>query len=368
MNINKNTPASNLSSQSENFAPTVQHVNIKRLQKRGIIKDAAWHNLREMQAELETDSNINPSKTNLNYILHGQNNSLGVANEAQALMDDAKVGNLRKDAVRGLEILFSLSPQSTIEHNPFFIDCLAWSKQYFEIPILSAVVHLDESAPHCHIIMLPLIDGKMVGSSFIHKPKLKALQEDFHTQVGQKYGLIKKVAQKRHSAAVRNEAAEMILTTIKDDLNALDDVTMGLLKDCIAQNPEPLIQALKLNMPRNQSKHKTCAAIMTQDKPERKLIGFCDDEPAKKNRSLPCVGFRESTPHLLPSKVSPTGNHSQSLNIVQVDTAEASHSSKDEYVREREDEQPADYWDEIQGEFICPPTNTKSAQPYGNNQ
>lgn len=327
----------------------VHVLRIGRLTGKGIIQAAAKHNLREIQAERGAGSNIDPLRTKLNYVLQGHATAASVAAMAQTLMDSAKVRPLRKDAVRGLEIIFSLSPYSTIEHSKFFPDCVAWTERYFQVPILSATVHLDESAPHCHALLLPLVDGRMIGSSlFGNRTKLQALQADFHIQVGQGYGLARQAAQKRHSAAVRREAADMVLAAIKVNPSGLDDCVMGLLRDCIAHNPEPLIQSLKLTMPRKQSKHKTFAAIMTQNKPEKaigferkKPIGLGANEPAKNHRNLSCVGLPESTPL--------------------VSSADASHPSdfQDEYVRERESEQAADYWDEVLGEFIRPPTKTK---------
>lgn len=325
-----------------------QMLRIKKLKGGGIIATAARHNLREIQAERGAGSNIDPLRTKLNYVLQGAGSAADVAKLAQALMDDAEVKPLRKDAVRCLEIIFSLPPQSVIEHGKFFPDCVAWTKRYFNVPILSAIVHLDESAPHCHVLLLPLVDARMVGSGlFGNRATLQALHAAFHVQVGQAHGLARQATQKRHSAVVRREAADMVLAALKVNQSGLDGGVMGLLRDCIAHNPEPLIQALKLTMPRKQSKHKTFAAIMTQNKPEKpigfdrkKPIGFAAGTSDEKDRTLSCVGFGKSPPPVSP--------------------AEPSHSSyQDGYVRERESEQAADYWDEVQGEFIRPPANTK---------
>ena len=325
-------------------------LRIGRLTGKNIIQVAAKHNLRELQAERGAGSNIDPSRTKLNYVLQGAGSAAGVANMAQALMDDAQVKQLRKDAVRGLEIIFSLSPFSAIEHGKFFADCVAWVERYFKVPILSATVHLDESAPHLHVLLLPLVDGRMNGSSlFGNRASLLALQADFHIQVGQGYGLTRQATQKRHSTAVRREAAEMVLAAIKVNASGLDGSVMDLLRDCIAHNPEPLILALKLTMPRKQSKHKTFAAIMTQNKPERKPIGFENKKPigfddvaqAKKDRNLSCVGFQTSSPLVSPPDAPSPGD------------------IQDGYVRERESELPAGYWDGELGVYVRPPTKTK---------
>ncbi len=325
-----------------------QMLRIKKLKGGGIIATAARHNLREIQAERGAGSNIDPLRTKLNYVIQGAGTAADVANLAQALMDNAEVKPLRKDAVRCLEIIFSLPPQSVIEQSIFFPDCVAWTKHYFQVPILSATVHLDESAPHCHVLLLPLVNTRMIGSGlFGNRATLQALHADFHVQVGQVHGLARQATQKRHSAVVRREAADMVMTALKVNQSGLNGSVLGLLRDCIAHNPEPLIQALKLTMPRKQSKHKTFAAIMTQNKPEKpigfnrkKPIGFAAVISDEKEQSLSCVGFGKS--------------------IQLVSPAEPLHSSyQDSYIRERESEQAADYWDEVQGEFIRPPANTK---------
>ncbi|BBJ24583.1 plasmid recombination protein [Candidatus Nitrotoga sp. AM1P] len=325
-----------------------QMLRIKKLKGVGIIATAARHNLREIQAERGAGSNIDPFRTKLNYVIQGANSASDVASLAQALMDDAGVKPLRKDAVRCLEIIFSLPPQSVIEQSVFFPDCVAWAKRYFQVPILSATVHLDESAPHCHVLLLPLVNARMIGSGlFGNRATLQALHAAFHVQVGQVHGLARQATPKRHSAVVRREAADMVMTALKVNQCGLNDSVMGLLRDCIAYNPEPLLQALKLTMPRKQSKHKTFAAIMTQSKPEKpigfnmkKPIGFDAVISDEKKQSLSCVGFGKS--------------------IQLISPAEPLHSSyQDRYIRERESEQAADYWDEVQGEFIKLPAKQK---------
>jgi hypothetical protein len=74
---------------------------------------------------------------------------------------------------------------------------------HFGVPVLSCVAHMDEGAPHAHALLLPLIDGHMVGSD-LHggKAKLAAMQASFHEAVGAPHGLPKYVPQ-RLSTTVR---------------------------------------------------------------------------------------------------------------------------------------------------------------------
>lgn len=76
-------------------------------------------------------------------------------------MEEAGAKIKRKDCVRAIELMFSLPTHLLVDRIAFFTDAVAWIKAYYSIPVLSAVVHLDESSPHCHVLMLPLREGKM---------------------------------------------------------------------------------------------------------------------------------------------------------------------------------------------------------------
>jgi Plasmid recombination enzyme len=56
--------------------------------------------------------------------------------------------------------------------------------------VLSADVHLDEPAPHMHVLLLPLCDGHMQGSAVVGGPsKLRATHAGFQADIGAKHGL-----------------------------------------------------------------------------------------------------------------------------------------------------------------------------------
>lgn len=152
---------------------------------------AAWHNLREYKSNHGRPDNIDTSKTYLNIILRGAENIAGVVDEAEHLMRQAKVKMpLRKNGARGVELIFSLPPLSGINESAFFTDCVDWTERYYNVHILSAVIHNDETAPHLHVILLPLVNGKMNGSALIGgRAKLRSMKASFFDQVGRRYGL-----------------------------------------------------------------------------------------------------------------------------------------------------------------------------------
>lgn len=282
-------------------------LRMKGLKGKAIIVTAAKHNLREILAELDGNQGavIDPSRTPLNCILRGPATAAGVASEARALMATAGIATLRKDALRGLEIIFSLPADTTVDQRAFFDDALSWAEQWFSVPVLSAIVHNDEAAPHCHVILLPLVDGRMRGSELMgNRMKIMAMQGDFQARVGQRYGLARQAAPARPSAAHRQQAIDAALAV----LEANSGLHAGLLRVLLEPhkaNPEPLLLALGIAMPAVKPKTKradTFAGIMTRPcKPERKPIGvarskpigFVSDSMPKSEQPLSCVGVAE---------------------------------------------------------------------------
>jgi hypothetical protein len=327
----------------------VQFLRIKKLTGKGIVEVAARHNHREILAEIGATpgGRIDPARVRLNRILCGHRTAADVASQAQTMMSEAGIKATRKDAVKALEIIFSLPCQSSIDHDQFFNDSVQWAGQYFGAPVISAIVHNDEATPHCHVLMLPLVNGRMVGSDLMGgRAKLQALQAAFHAQVGQRHGLSRQASQKRHSATIRRQAIDSAFNVLQANSGLNGDVLRILLEPHL-NNPEPLMLALHLDMPKPNPKG-TFVGIMTKPcKPQkaigygsRKSIGFDEPAPSEKHQTLSCVGFANS-------------EHSISDGIDQRGDA-----SKGHYVRERDDDQQAGNWSEALGEFIRPSVKT----------
>lgn len=281
---------------------SVQFLRMQKLTGKGIVGAAMRHNCREILAELggTPGCSIDPRRTPLNRVLAGQGNAAGVVAEAQALMNAAGVGTLRKDAVRALEIVVSLPSETTIDQEAFFADAVRWVGAAISAPVLSAVVHNDEAAPHAHILILPLVDGRMVGSDLMgNRAKLKALQADFQLKVAHRYGLARQVAPARPSAAQRREAVDMAFAVLEANSGLQTAVLLALLEPHRA-NPLPLLQALGIAMPAPKGKAKASfVEIMTRPAPEKKPIGFENRKPigfdadadGVPSQTLSCVGF-----------------------------------------------------------------------------
>ncbi|MYN10288.1 plasmid recombination protein [Pseudoduganella aquatica] len=196
---------------------------------KNIIRVAAMHNLREIQAELGASaaSGINPARTRLNYQLRGPVTADEVAGLALALLDNAGVTTLRRDACMALELVVSLPANTAIDHREYFVAAVAWADGYFNVPILSAAVHLDEAAPHCHILLLPLVAGRMQGGALAGGPaKIRAMLADFQLQVALRFGITHQPRAKRLSKPNRDAAGRMVLDALRAHPERLSERAM----------------------------------------------------------------------------------------------------------------------------------------------
>lgn len=241
---------------------------------KNIVRVAAMHNLREIAAELGATaaSGINPGRMNLNYILRGPDTAAGVADLAMALLKNAGVESLRRDACMSLELVVSVPADSAVDHREYFAAAVAWADAYFNVPILSAAVHLDEAAPHCHILLLPLVAGRMQGGALAGGPaKIRAMLADFQSQVAQRFGLTHQTRAKRLSKLNRDMAGRVVLDALRARPERLQDPAMrdALIAGLGSQAVE-LLALLGLSMPSAKPKPRSFADIMTAPcKPER---------------------------------------------------------------------------------------------------
>lgn len=209
---------------------------------------------------------IDATRSHLNYRLAGPESPEAVAELARERMAAAGVTKMRKDGVRAIEAVFSLPAGAIVDERAYFGDCVAWAADRFVglDNILSADVHLDESQRHLHVLMLPLVGGRMVGSDLVGGPaKLKAHQAVFYEAVASRYGLRKAPA--RLQGAGKAAAAAAVLAKLRQ-LNdpALRSATWATLRDAIERDPAPWAMALGIDLDaRTPRRMKTMAEIFT---------------------------------------------------------------------------------------------------------
>jgi hypothetical protein len=257
-------------------------LRVAKLKGAGIITKAAQHNKRAEQDELGARRHIDPSLSSRNVSLHGLATPRAVADYARERMGVAGIGKLRKDAVRAIEWLFSLPAGHGVDDYAYFRDAMLWVAAHSGglENILCADIHRDEAQPHCHVIALPLVGGKMLGSDLLGgRAKLAALKNDFHANVAKRYGLRREGGILQ--GALKHEAVHMVLEMLNQSGDAaLQSKAWQAIREAVEANPRPFLAALGLDEP--QRKLRTIAQVFTSQgkgpKQERPMdynpIGF----------------------------------------------------------------------------------------------
>lgn len=230
------------------------------------LRNAARHNLREIQRELGSNGSINPQRTQFNEVLHGPETAKGVQALADRLMDDAGAVLKRKDAAQALELVFTLSPDALPDVRPFFGECLDFcAKEFGTANILSAVAHHDQAQPHMHVLVLPLVDGRMQGAA-LRRTTVRKVRFDAFKVLAESFGL-RVMSGERLTAGQRRELAAMVMRAMVDAGDpATRSAAWEAIKAGIEKSPQPFADALGVGEARKQPKPKkvrTMAEIFT---------------------------------------------------------------------------------------------------------
>lgn len=222
------------------------YFRLKKLKPKDIIRTAASHNLREMYRNRTLKEPFDPSRSHLNFILKGASSAKGVDLNARKLMLNVGITKLRANAVRGIEVIFSLPCNTQINLNEYFSSCVVWAGLHFfgQENIISAVVHLDQANPHCHVLILPIWDNRLRGSDMVGKKgNFFARSKSFFKEVASKYSL--ESSSNPPLAANKHEMTTRVLR----ELNQRSDVVLSsqvwdVLRIDIERNPTPYFAAL----------------------------------------------------------------------------------------------------------------------------
>jgi hypothetical protein len=210
---------------------------------------ALKHNKRTLQSKGIAPANIEATKTPFNYSLVNDDTAEQIARYAKVQMLQAGIDKPRKDCVRAVEVIFSLPiERHQQDTKPFFTNCFNWTQQSFAGELLSFDVHLDESAPHAHALILPLIDGKMQGSDMVGGiGNMNRLRDKFHVDVASHYGLSRSDS-KRLTQSDKQKIERQVLTLLKGD-PAMKSSVWACVRSAIHNDPLPYAQMLSINTP-----------------------------------------------------------------------------------------------------------------------
>lgn len=185
-----------------------------------------------------------------NEKLFGPDTPEDVADLARALLTQHKVKKLRKDAVRAIEVLLSLSLGHGIDETQFFMDGMVWFAQRFGgmENLLAADIHRDEAHDHVHMLFLPLLDGRMVGSQMVGgRGKLKNCKLSFDEEVCRHHGVKVLMVESlsRQEKVMASRAVQDRLTASGDPVST--SIVWDAVRSSIDNQPEPYLPLLGLN-------------------------------------------------------------------------------------------------------------------------
>ena len=149
------------------------------------------------QSKGKVSKNIDESRSHLNFELAEVTGRIDEMINERIKEGYTGTKKIRKDAVTSCRYVVSGSHDdmmklSDSEVNEWALDNYNYfAKMYGKKNIIRASVHMDETTPHMHLIVVPLTaDGRLSAKEYIgNKQKLKQFQTDYWKKVGKKYGL-----------------------------------------------------------------------------------------------------------------------------------------------------------------------------------
>ena len=200
-------------------------LRVEKIKTQGAIASIGKHNERERETP-NADYNITPE----NKTLVGDD-SLSYLEAWQEKTKDLKI---RSNAVLALEVVLTYSPEAKIQQSQNFEAWQAKNIQFLkdtfgEDNILKAKLHIDETTPHIHAVIVPIDDkGKLNARAFTGgREKLRDMQTNY-AEYMQDFKL---------NRGIENSRAEHI--PLKKFYGAMQDATKT--QDITAKEVQPQI-------------------------------------------------------------------------------------------------------------------------------
>lgn len=192
-------------------------------------------------------------------------------------MDYYKTNTLRKDAVRGLEIMLTMSHEMVgkVDVNEWASANVTWLQQTFGIDnVESAMLHLDEATPHIHCFVLPIKKGRFCCKEILGNKTVMRQRQDSYAKAMEPFGLERGIAGNharhediKHLHGKINEAVEKAKKLSKIQKN-----TLGLTESVqgYAERIGPVLQVLMIKLQALERENKRLKqvqkAIIEKDK------------------------------------------------------------------------------------------------------
>jgi hypothetical protein len=224
-----------------------------RGKKPSTLLDAARHNLREIHPERGAVNSIDPRRSKNNVILDGPAKAAEIQRLADEILGQVVGLRLKKDHVQAIETVFSV-PNHFSGYETYFRLCLSWVEKALGLPVLSALIHLDQRHPHMHVLQLPVRDGQHVGGSPIRLKNLHYLRSKFFEEVAGPSGFQRANA-KLHGVMKRLAEDAVMTEALNRGLPDLTGEFWPTLADAITHDPLPLIMRLGIDLEALRRRH-----------------------------------------------------------------------------------------------------------------
>lgn len=221
---------------------------LKSAHGRNIFAVAARHNLRDgWVAKRGNSKKIDAARSHLNTVLKGPRTAKEVVRLAKRAMHSSGITKTRKNAVLGIEIVFGLPAGHGIDEDAYFEECTRWAATAFggEQNVLSSVIHRDQPNPHCHVLILPLQNGKLNGSAMVgDRQGVASHHETFYASVAARYGLPRPPAPP--TSEQKQSMAASVFRILWDSADtALVSSIWPQIQKSVAVDPVPYLRILK---------------------------------------------------------------------------------------------------------------------------
>lgn len=158
-------------------------------------------NVTPIEKENERDENYNPDNPQID-LMRTHNNFHTVYPESGYMeYINKRISTLplkrkvRSDAVLMCSFIIGSDGNFFIgltpsERQRFFEEATEYfAERYGRENIISAVVHVDETTPHLHLNLIPIVGNKLSAKQLFTRTSLRELQTDFHEKFGKRWGL-----------------------------------------------------------------------------------------------------------------------------------------------------------------------------------
>lgn len=334
-------------------------LRLKKLTGGGIISKAARHNRRVIQAELGASGPIDATRSHLNVTLMGPSTADEVAQLAKAKLMAAGITKARKNAVMGVELVFSLPTGHPHDVIAYFTACAQWAGAEFGLDnIISADIHRDEAQDHAHVLLVPLFEGRLRGSDAVgNKKKLSELQAKFFKDVAAGFGFSKPRA--RLSGINKAQVTRQVMDRLRQD-PAGKSAAWAVIRDTVERDPMPYALALGIVITDTPNKPaKTMRQIFTsrgKGPRKEKPIGFQSEKPNRVSGSpdAQTLGLCRESVSPPPPKQAPTASNGLPFADRQGVLSQDAEPL-DNIIRVRDCDQDPRHFNHDMGEFCRPP-------------